>query len=107
MIMKTSNKLLIALPVLVLMAIALCLEIAGEYKEAGVVPVTGSEVKVAGRVPAFSIITIKGRAFTTQKPASTETEKEAATYTTSDAGKHRPGLLPMAFQMITRSVAGN
>jgi hypothetical protein len=100
--MKTNIKLLVGLPVLICLAIALFLEIAQEYKKAGVVSATGYEATQLGRVPAFSIITIKGRAFAAQKPEVTEAETEEAA-TPEVSGKRRSNLLPLAYQMINKT----
>ena len=105
--MKTNIKLLVSLLVLICLAIALLLEIAQEYKKAGVVSATGYEATQLGRVPAFSIITIKGRAFAAQKPEVTATDTEE-TLTPAVSGKHHAKLLPLAYQMINKGfVLGN
>ena len=99
--MKISSKLLIGLPVIVLLIITFCLKIAGEYKKTGVMSTTGYEVSQSGRVPAFSIVTIKGRAFSAQKPNEEATEQEA---TTSHMQEQKPGLFPLAYQFISRGL---
>lgn len=101
--MKTGHKLLIGLPVLMLLTIAFCLVVAGEYKNSGSISTTGNEVAQAGRVPAFSIITIKGRAFAAQKPEVTEVQ-EATTYSTDRTTDQKAKLFPMAYKLISRGL---
>jgi hypothetical protein len=101
--MKTTIKLLVAFPVIVCLAMALLLKIAQEYKHAGVVSTTGQEVSHAGRIPAFSIITIKGRAFTAQKSEATETEKETASNEASAKG--HASVVPMAYGLLHKGFA--
>jgi hypothetical protein len=101
--MKTNIKLLVGLPLVICLAIAFFLEIAQEYRKEGVVSTTGSEATPSsGRVPAFSIITIRGRAFTAQKPETTETEKEIV-HTSSQTDNQQSGILPLAYHIINRS----
>jgi ABC-type Co2+ transport system permease subunit len=101
--MKTGHKLLIGLPVIILLTIAFCLVVAGEFKKKGSVSATGNEVVQAGRVPAFSIITIKGRAFAAQKPEVIEAQ-EATIYSAAKTAEQKAKLFPIAYKLISRGL---
>ena len=80
------------------------LQIAQECLGEGAVARAEHQVTQSGRVPAFSIITIKGRAFAAQKPETTDTEKEKAD-APQQAGKSKTSILPLAYQLIHRNIA--
>jgi hypothetical protein len=97
--MKTNSKLLIGLPVVVLLLVALGIRMAGGYTGTAIIPTTGHTVSQTGRVPAFSIITIKGRAFSAQK---TEAIEENTSFTSVPAGKQKVALFSTAYKIISR-----
>ncbi len=102
--MKISSKLSIGLLVSTLLLIVFCLKTAGDYNKASSIPAASDyEVSHAGRVPAFSVVIIKGRAFSARKPEVKETE-QAANHTSALLHRQKPGLFPLAYQLISRGL---